>query len=88
MNPSQALLDDPAFNHVYIGALQHQLWEARHVEGGTEDHVILTYHGTGTGAPKYLARTARRWQDHPEAGWHVVAHIHADGTITPPTDQK
>ena len=76
-----ALLDDKAFLSCYLAALQGQLWQAQNVVGGAEERVILAYRGTGTGAPKFLARSARRWADHPEHGWEVVAHIDAAGHI-------
>ena len=78
-----ALLDDKAFLKSYIAVLQSQLWQAAHVEGGAEERGILAYRGTGTGAPKFTARSARHWAEHPEHGWHVVAHIDAAGHIRP-----
>lgn len=88
MSAINELLEDHAFTRCYVAVLQSHLWQEQHVKGGAEDHVILAYYGTATGAPKFLARAARRWAEHPEAGWHVVAQVNADGTITPPTDQK
>lgn len=79
--PIAALIGDVDLLRKVIAVLQRQLWESQHVEGGAEERVILAYRGTGTGAPKFTARSARHWAEHPETGWHVVLEIDAAGHI-------
>ena len=75
------LIGDVDLLRKVIAVLQRQLWESQHVEGGAEARVILAYHGTGAGAPKFLAWSAGFWAENPEPGWHVVLEIDAAGHI-------
>lgn len=74
-HPMAVLLDDDLFRREYMNALQHQCyaWSSNKAPMPLN---IISYTGTGVGAPKYRTVT-----DVPD-NWTTVAIVQADGTLT------
>lgn len=82
MTTTTCLMDEPAFLRKAMAVLQRQAWEAQFTTDGPQEHFVLTYTGTGAGAPRYVACKTSAWGEH-FTDWEPVATIHEDGTIRP-----
>lgn len=74
-------IDDQAFWEHVAAARDHQDYQRQYTSVGPQPHVIVSYSGTGYGAPKYRCLSASDWERHQEYGWEIIATVDAAGEV-------